>query len=82
MASEWVDEYYLKNRYELSVNWLGEKIYLTWINDKYIITGSPKSKFEKIKIYEGEYNGFTIRFKYINEIVINRDDLKVAGIIK
>lgn len=81
-ASEWVDEYYLKNKYELSVNWLGEKIYLMGINDKYIITGSPKGKFEKDKIYEGEYNSFTIRFQYTNEIVINRDDLKAAGIIK
>lgn len=52
------------------------------INDKYIITVSPKSKFEKNKIYEGEYNGFTNRFQYTNEIVINRDDLKVADIIK
>ncbi len=81
-ASEWVDEYCLKNKYDLSVNWLGEKIYLMGIKDKYILTGSPKSKFEKNKIYEGEYNGFTIRFQYTSEIVFNQEDLKAAGIIK
>lgn len=80
---EWADEFFLENKYDLSSDWLGEKIYLMGINKKFIITGSPKSKFEIDKIYEGDYNGFIVRFKMDKnyELAFIYSDLKSAGII-
>lgn len=80
---EWVGNFYLQNACDLTASWLGEKIYLAEVfGDGYTITGSPKSKFESGKVYEGQYNNYTVRFKYDEEILFYREDLKSAGIIK
>jgi hypothetical protein len=82
-APEWVDNEYLSGKYGLSVSWLGEKIYLIkGAGDSLIITGSPKGKLDSGVVYECKYNDYTIRIKYVNELLINTDDLKTANIIK
>lgn len=79
---EWIGESYLKDAYDLAIFWAGDKIYLVeGFGDSYTITGSPESKFESDKIYEGNYNSYTIRFKYDKEILFNTEDLKAAGLI-
>jgi hypothetical protein len=80
---EWIGNKYLSDVYDITINWSGTKTYLIYgIGESYIVTGTPSGKFEAGKIYEGKYNGHTIRFKYEDEILINAADLNTAGIIK
>lgn len=80
---EWIGNKYLSDVYDITINWSGTKTYLIYgFGKSYIITGTPTSKFESGKVYEGKYNEYTIRFKYENEILINTVDLNAAGIIK
>jgi len=81
--SEWVGDEYLSGKYGLSASWFGDKIYLIkGAGDSIIITGSPKGKLDTGVVYECKYNDHTIRIKYVNELLINIDDLKSANIIK
>lgn len=87
---EWITGDQLKNVYDISSTWMGEYILLNKYDDdrnqiKYKITGSPKSKFDKDVIYEGECDGFLVRFKYDSEyngICFIYQDLVDAGIIE
>ncbi len=81
--SEWVGDEYLSSKYGLSASWFGEKIYLIkGVDDSFEITGSPKGELETGVVYKCKYNDYTIRIKYVNELLINTDDLKNASIIK
>lgn len=91
--SEWMDSSQLQN-HNVSASWMGETIYIAY-NDKnhqrreMIISGSPKSHFERGKIYESD----GIRYQYvdklqdgnntinINFLCFNKADLKAKGII-
>lgn len=87
-ASEWISAEQLKSNYDLSYWWNGEEIQLYDSSNRYIISGSPKSSFEKDKIYTGSCNGVSVRFKYSQVTSSNSgntffyyDDLVAAGII-
>lgn len=87
-SSEWISAEQLKSNYDLSYWWNGEEIQLYDSSNRYIISGSPKSSFEKDKIYTGSCNGVSVRFKYSQVTSSNSgntffyyDDLVAAGII-
>jgi len=87
---EWISADELSNIYDFSTTWMGEYILLNkydenWNQIKYKITGSPKSKFEKDVIYEGDCEGLLIRFEYDSEyngICFIYQDLVAAGIVE
>jgi len=84
----WISAEQLKSKYDLSYWWNGEEIQLYNNSSRYIISGSPKSSFEKDKIYTGSCNGCSVRFKYSQVTSSNSgntffhyEDLVAAGII-
>lgn len=96
---EWLTVRGLELSYRGSLSWMMDYLYLV-VYDKdgqraeYKIYGAPKGQFENGTIYEGTCNNATIRFQYVetlmldgkeyrfNCICLNHEDLKKAGIVK
>ncbi|WOO38005.1 Ig-like domain-containing protein [Anaerocolumna sp. AGMB13020] len=81
---EWVGDQYLNSKYGLSASRFGDKIYLIrGADDSFEITASLKGEIKAGVVYECKYNNYTIRIKYVDELLLlNTDDLKNASIIK
>ena len=81
---EWITEDGL-HKYGLSAYWMGEEVWI-WetlnSDNKYILTGSPRSRLEPNVEYSCDYNGNTIRFRSRNHTLeFYCSDLVEKGII-
>lgn len=80
-TKDWIGESELSSTYGYNTMWLGEIILISktdWVTNttyEYEITGSPKSSFDKNRIYTGSCNGISVDFKYTNEIMFYYKDL-------
>ena len=87
---EWISFESLSSIYGINAYWAGDQINLSSYSDEsnWIITGSPKNKFEEGVIYNCSYNGNTVRVKYSKvasyssaNFLFYYDDLVATGII-